>query len=134
MTSAAPPESPTATSTLQSYFATRVGGVLVPLAATVLAFLIGGADGHGDAVRARGIGTGSGAGAGDAGCGTAAGAGKGACGKCGMKARGKCADKARKLHRQKESRPKAASNIMQLPLRNYSNLWRKGSDSNRRYA
>jgi simple sugar transport system permease protein len=43
MSSAAPPESPSsATSTLQSYFATRVGGILVPLAATVLAFLIGG--------------------------------------------------------------------------------------------
>jgi general nucleoside transport system permease protein len=42
MSSSAPPESPTATSTLQSYFATRIGGILVPLAATVLAFLIGG--------------------------------------------------------------------------------------------
>jgi general nucleoside transport system permease protein len=42
MSSSAPPESPTATSTLQSYFASRVGGVLVPLAATVLAFFIGG--------------------------------------------------------------------------------------------
>ena len=41
MSSAAPPE-PTATSTLQSYFSTRIGGILVPLAATVLAFLIGG--------------------------------------------------------------------------------------------
>ena len=40
MSSAAPPESPTAT--LQSYFSTRIGGILVPLAATVLAFLIGG--------------------------------------------------------------------------------------------
>jgi general nucleoside transport system permease protein len=42
MSSSAPPESPTATSTLQSYFASRVGGILVPLAATVLAFFIGG--------------------------------------------------------------------------------------------
>ena len=41
MSSAAPPE-PTATSTLQSYFSTRIGGILVPIAATVLAFLIGG--------------------------------------------------------------------------------------------
>jgi general nucleoside transport system permease protein len=42
MSSSAPPESPTATSTLQSYFATRIGGILVPVAATILAFLIGG--------------------------------------------------------------------------------------------
>jgi general nucleoside transport system permease protein len=42
MSSSTPPESPTATSTLQSYFATRIGGVLVPLAATILAFFIGG--------------------------------------------------------------------------------------------
>ena len=38
----AAPEPPTATSTLQSYFATRIGGILVPLGATILAFFIGG--------------------------------------------------------------------------------------------